>query len=136
MLMKINFVTIYVRDEDEALDWYTNVLGYEKRADMTSPLNGMRWLAVAPPQQTEIQVVLQAPNPAYHGAERAAALTELIGKGTPTVLESDDIQADYDCLQRKGVQFTGPIESLPWGRSAMFFDLYGNLYNLVQDVAR
>ena len=70
MIQKITMITVYVRDEDEALAFYTERLGFEKYADTTfGP--GARWLTVKLPGQQELEVVLQKPNPLLHGEEGA-----------------------------------------------------------------
>ena len=131
MITKIGHVTVLVRDEDEALAFYCGILGFEKRSDVEfGP--GMRWVTVGPPGQSEIEVVLQKPNPLMHGEEGARRLEARIGQGTTWVLHTDDIEAEYERLKAEGVYFTGEIRQQPWGRDAMFTDLYGNVFNLLQ----
>lgn len=74
----ISHVTVLVADTDEALDWYTSTLGVEQRAnDEFAP--GMRWVTVAPPDASTV-IVLQDPNPEFHGAEKAAELRSRPGR--------------------------------------------------------
>lgn len=131
MIHKIGQVTVLVRDEDEALDFYCGILGFEKRSDVEfGP--GMRWVTVALPGQEEVELVLQKPNPLMHGEEGAKRLEARIGQGTMWVLHTDDIQAEYDRLKGLGVQFSTEVRQQPWGMEAIFTDLYGNAYNLFQ----
>ncbi len=67
-----------------------------------------------------------------HGAEHAARLTERIGQGTTWVLGTDDCRATCEILKSRGVHFTEPPKDVPWGVQAVFKDLYGNSFALVQ----
>lgn len=131
MISHLARVTIVVRDQNEALHFYTDVLGFETRADV--PMGPeMRWLTVAPPQQRELEIVLQQPDPRTHGEEGAQRLTSSIG-GNPTwVLYTDDCQADYARLLDRGVRFHSAPQQQPYGLEAVFEDLYGNPYSLLQ----
>jgi catechol 2,3-dioxygenase-like lactoylglutathione lyase family enzyme len=121
MMKKFSHVTVLVKDQDEALRWYTEKLGFTKKQDEAfGP--GVRWLTVAVPGD-ELEVVLQKPDD-----ERLP----LVGKGTPWVIDTDDCRADYDRLRTQGVEFPNPPSEMPWGTSAVFRDLYGNTFNLVQ----
>ncbi len=102
--LKLGCVTILMRDYDEALRFYTEILGFEKLADEKfGP--GARWVTVAPRGQ-DIQIVLQKPEPAMHGEERAGKLTERIGQGTTWVLRTNDCRKTHEELQARGVKFT------------------------------
>ena len=122
MLTKVMRVTLVVRDQDEALRWYIEKLGFVKRAD--NDMGPMRWLTVAPAKQKAIEIVLA--DPKWYGSK------DLIGKSTTMVVESDDCMADYETLKKSGVEFTGPPKREPWGVSAVFHDLYGNPWNILQ----
>lgn len=131
MIQKIGQVTVLVRDEDEALAFYCGILGFEKRSDAEfGP--GMRWVTVALPGQPEVEVVLQKPNPLMHGEEGAKRMEARIGQGTTWVLHTDDIHAECARLKAAGVKMLGEVEQKPWGWSANFTDLYGNVFNLFQ----
>lgn len=131
MITKLIRVTIQVRDYDEALQFYTEVLGLEKRADMAfGP--GVRWLTVAPKGQTEIEIVLQKPEPGMHGEEHAAQMAARIGNQPTWVFATEDCQATYAELQARGVVFHGTPTVQPYGTEAVFADLYGNTYSLLQ----
>lgn len=119
---KVSTVTIAVNDQDEALTWFTQMLGFEKRVDQTG--EGFRWLTVAPPQQTEVEFLL------------AAWFPDHVGKNATWVLSTRDCQGGYEELKDRGVEFTQEPQAKPWGIEAVFVDLYGNKYALVQETAQ
>jgi predicted enzyme related to lactoylglutathione lyase len=85
---------------------------------------------VAPPGQTDLQIILQPPEwgPAGNTESRA----QLIGKSPVFVLGSTDCRKDHEELTAKGVQFISPPEDVPWGVSAVFVGVYGYVHNLVE----
>jgi uncharacterized glyoxalase superfamily protein PhnB len=120
-----------VRDQDEVLQWFTEKLGFRKMADR--PLgSSVRWLTIAPEDQKELEIVLLKPDAAFHGKKLARELTKRIGKGTTWVLEVDDCQKVYKEFQLRGVEFTDPPKQRPYGVEALFDDLYGNPWVLIQ----
>ena len=130
MIKKLARVTVFVRDEDEALQFYTETLGFKKTADLRfGP--GFRWLTVAPNDQTEVEIVLHNPM-VWHGPEEGRRLLARLGQGTPWVFYTDDCQAEYERLKAKGVVFGAPPKQQPHGLEAGFQDLYGNPYVLLQ----
>jgi predicted enzyme related to lactoylglutathione lyase len=130
VITKLTLVTILVPDQEEALNWFTQALGLKKIQDAVFG-NGARWLVVAPHDQPDFGVVLQKPEPALHGAERANEMMGQIGKSPTWVFRADDLDATYDDLCAKGVKFVSPPIKQPWGRQAMFEDPYGNRYALM-----
>lgn len=132
MSQGIDVVGIYVRDQDEALSFYVDKLGFTVHADVR---NGpFRWLTVRHPEQASVQLGLFAPGPPLHDAATAQTLREMVAKGAmpPLVLMVDDCRAAYDRLQAKGVEFTQePIER--YGRvDAGFRDPSGNGWKLIE----
>src|SRR3954451_15566208 len=119
---KVSTVTIAVQDQDEALTWFTEMLGFEKRMDQRG--NGFRWLTVAPPQQAEVEFLL------------ASWFPDRVGKNSTWVLSTRDCQGGYEELKANGVEFSQKPEPRPWGIEAIFEDLYGNRYALVQESAQ
>jgi catechol 2,3-dioxygenase-like lactoylglutathione lyase family enzyme len=119
---KVSTITIAVRDQDEALTWFTEMLGFEKRMDQRG--DGFRWLTVAPPQQAEVEFLL------------ASWFPELVGKNPTWVISTRDCQGGYEELKGKGIEFTQMPTPRPWGIEAVFVDLYGNKYALVQESAQ
>ena len=123
MITNVAVVGVFVSDQDRALDFYVTKFGFEKRAD--EPMgDGQRWLEVAPPGATT-RVVL-SPATEEWGADR-------LGQFAGIVLEPDDIDATYEELSARGVEFTEPPTDQPWGgRQALFKDQDGNTFVLVQ----
>jgi hypothetical protein len=118
---RVSTVTIAVDDQDEALVWYTEKLGFEKKMDVRSLQ--FRWLTVAPPQQVDVEFLL------------ASWFPDRVGKNATWVLSTRDCQGGYEELKGKGVEFSQKPELRPWGIEAIFADLYGNKYALVQESA-
>jgi len=133
MSVRLGNVTILVRDYDEALKFFTEALGFEKRRDEKfGP--GARWVTVGAPGQ-DVQIVLQKPEPAMHGEENARKLRERIGQNPTWVVVTDDCRKTYELYSSRGVKFTEAPKEMPWGTQAVFKDLYGNSYALVQQQA-
>ncbi|WP_336359925.1 VOC family protein [Haladaptatus sp. ZSTT2] len=130
MLTDVTHATVLVADVDEALEFYTEKFGFEKRANEEfAP--GMRWVTVAP-EGGRTELALKAPTEDFFGDE-AAKLRERIGQGTVTVLATDDCRETVATLEGNGVTVTNAPEEVPWGVSAMVEDCYGNPYNLVEE---
>lgn len=125
-------VSLVVRDQQEALDWYTQKMGWETRAD--DPFPGQdggthRWLTVAPPGQTDVEFVLEPLEwgLAGQGQSKEAAL------GTNgLVIGVDDCEGTVEELRARGVEIVDEPMEMPWGVSALVADLYGNTHNLVE----
>src|SRR6476646_9253339 len=126
MLKNLTNVNVWVRDQDEALAFYTEKLGLELRADVTVPeMGNFRWLTVGPVGQPDVAVVLMAiPGPPVFDQATAAKLTELVSKGATGGLffETDDVKASYQELTAKGVEFTDEPMERPYGVDAGFRD--------------
>jgi uncharacterized glyoxalase superfamily protein PhnB len=134
--MKISTAQLWVHDQDEALAFYTRKLGMEVVSDITLPeMGNFRWLAVAPPGQTEVAIVLMAiPGGPVMDADTADQVRELMSKGfAGTVfLTTDDVRADYQELKSRGVEFTEEPEERPYGIDTGFRDPSGNNLRLTQ----
>ena len=131
MIQKVTHVSLLVSDQQEALTWYTEKLGWVVKSNEPFPDDAQnRWITVAPAGQTEIEVVLQPPH--WGPGGDAASRAELVGKSPGFVLVTDDCQGDYETLSAKGVEFPSPPMQMPWGHSAVFVDLYGHAHNLLQ----
>ena len=135
-MIKINSAQLWVHDQDEALAFYTQKLGWEVRSDVTlAELGDFRWLTVAPPSQPDIAVVLMAiPGPPVLDADTSAQVADLMGKGAAgtVFLTTDDCQASYEELKGRGVEFTEAPEERPYGIDAGFRDPSGNHFRLTQ----
>ena len=134
--MKIASAQLWVHDQDEALAFYTDKLGMEVRSDVTLPeMGNFRWLTVGPPGQEDIAIVLMAiPGAPVMDNDTAGEVRNLMSKGfAGTVfLTTDDVQADYEQLKARGVEFTEAPEERPYGIDAGFRDPTGNSFRLTQ----
>ena len=135
-MIKIANAQLWVQDQDEALAFYTNNLGWEVRADVTMPEMGdFRWLAVGPVGQEDFSVVLMAiPGPPVFEPETAEAVRDLTAKGASGTifLSTEDCQASYEELKARGVEFVDTPEQRPYGIDASFRDPSGNHLRLTQ----
>jgi uncharacterized glyoxalase superfamily protein PhnB len=135
-MIKISTAQLWVHDQDEALAFYTQKLGWEVRSDVTLPEMGdFRWLTVGPTNQPDIAVVLMAiPGPPVMDPDTAEDVKALMSKGfAGTVfLTTEDVQSDYKQLKSHGVEFTDEPEERPYGIDAGFRDPSGNSFRLTQ----
>src|SRR5690242_7661043 len=118
-MIKINSAQLWVHDQDEALAFYTQKLGFEIRSDVTlAELGDFRWLQVGPPGQDDIAITLMAiPGEPVMDDATAAQVRDLMAKGfAGTVfLTTEDVRSDYDSLLARGVEFTEAPEERPYG---------------------
>jgi catechol 2,3-dioxygenase-like lactoylglutathione lyase family enzyme len=135
-MIKIAHAQLWVHDQDEALAFYTDKLGMEVRSDVTLPeMGNFRWLTVGPSGQEDVSIVLMAiPGPPVMDEETADQVRNLMAKGfAGTVfLTTDDVQADYEELKGRGVEFTEAPEERPYGIDSGFRDPSGNSFRLTQ----
>jgi uncharacterized glyoxalase superfamily protein PhnB len=135
-MIKIANAQLWVQDQDEALAFYTEKVGFEGQADVTLPEMGdFRWLTVGPPSQPDVSIVLMAiPGPPVMDAETADQVRNLMAKGfSGTVfLTTDDCQASYEELKDRGVEFTETPEERPYGIDSGFRDPSGNSIRLTE----
>lgn len=139
MTIKLTHVQIWVLDQDQALDWYTNTLGFEVREDVTVPeLGNFRWLSVGPPGQEDVKVTLMAiPGQPVFDAETEKAIKDVLTRGAAGGLffETDDIQGTYERLKERGVEFTDEPTERPYGIDTGFRDPFGNHFRMMQATA-
>ena len=135
-MIRIGNAQLWVHDQDEALAFYTEKLGFEVQSDVTLPEMGdFRWLTVAPPGQPDTAVVLMAiPGPPVMDEETAEQVRTLMAKGfAGTIfLTTDDVRADYEELKGRGVEFTEEPEERPYGIDSGFRYPSGNSFRLTQ----
>jgi catechol 2,3-dioxygenase-like lactoylglutathione lyase family enzyme len=135
-MIRIAFSGVWVHDQDEALGFYTEKLGWELRSDVTLPEFGnYRWLTVGPPNQPDVSVLLNAiPGPPVMDEATADQIRSLMAKGWigNVLLTTDDVQASYDELKARGVEFTEAPEERPYGIDSAFRDPSGNQFRLTQ----
>jgi predicted enzyme related to lactoylglutathione lyase len=126
--MKIKVTSVYVNDQDKALRFYTEVLGFAKKADFSK--GPFRWLTVASPEEpggTELQLALND-NPAAKAYQQA-----LFQQGQPAAMfYTDDLKGDYERIKAHGADFTMPPTDVPYSTIAMLKDTCGNLIQLTQ----
>jgi catechol 2,3-dioxygenase-like lactoylglutathione lyase family enzyme len=124
VLTGVKYVTLFVSDQDRALDFYTNVLGFEKRVDNPAP-GGERFLGVALPGEDLLLIL-------WPGTPGKPVQSQGPNPGS-CVIGTDDCRADFDRLRSRGVLFeeSEPIEA-PFGVRATAIDLDGNLVRLNQ----
>src|SRR5262245_33596100 len=126
--MKIKLTSVYVGDQEKALRFYTEVLGFVKKADFSQ--GPFRWLTVASPEDPD-------------GTERQPALTDipaaqscrpaLLQQGQPAAMFfTDDVQADYERMKARGAEFTLPPKDVTASKIAMLNDTCGNLIQITQ----
>ena len=135
-MLKINSAQLWVHDQDEALAFYTQKVGFEVRSDVTLPeMGNFRWLAVGPAEQADVSVVLMAiPGPPVMESETAEQVRTLMAKGfAGTIfLTTDDVQSSYEELKGRGVEFTELPEERPYGIDSGFRDPSGNMVRISQ----
>lgn len=129
MLKRLAHVTLYVRDCEEALQFYTEKLGFEKRMDSKMD-DGSRWLTIGLPDQ-ELEIVLHDPTH-WHRQEVAEAMLQQVGNNPMWVWETDDFQGTYECFRQRGVTFISEPYEVMYGQEVIFQDLYGNRFLLLQ----
>jgi uncharacterized glyoxalase superfamily protein PhnB len=127
-------MTVYVLNQDEALEFYRDKLGFEVGMDVTVE-GGFRWLTVYPRGQTQLKLVLAEPKegPMFSSAS-AEKIRGLIEEGAfgVGVFETDDCQKTYEELVAKGVEFTQPPTEQFYGIEALGVDNSGNWFSLTQ----
>ena len=126
--MKIKLTSLYVDDQDKALRFYTEVLGFAKKTDFNQ--GPFRWLTVASaedPNGTELQLALNN-NPAAKAYQQA-----IFQQGQPAAMFfTDDVQADFERMKARGAEFTMPPKDVTASKIAMLNDTCGNLIQITQ----
>src|ERR1700684_4315306 len=126
--MKIKLTSVYVDDQEKALHFYTEVLGFVKKADFSQ--GPFRWLTVASPEDpeaTNVHLALNT-NPAAKPDQKA-----IFQQGQPAAMFfTDDVQANYERMKARGAEFTMPPTDVTASRIAMLRDTCGNLIQVAQ----
>jgi catechol 2,3-dioxygenase-like lactoylglutathione lyase family enzyme len=127
MRQHLSLTALVVRDYDEAVAFFVGKLGFELRED-TRLDDEKRWVVVAPPGSTESGVLLaKAANP-----DQARAVGNQSGGRVFLFLATDDFNRDYEAFRARGVTFLREPRHEPYGTVAVFEDLYGNRWDLIQ----
>lgn len=133
MLKSINISNIYVFDQDEALEFYSGILGLEVSADLD--FGPMRWLTVRVPGDASREILLEKLGPPSTDPASAGQLRELIAKGASGYaagFTTDDCRKTYERLKEKGVEFTQEPVEHPYGIDIGLRDPFGNHIRIVQ----
>jgi len=134
MITKMNHVSIYVLDQESAHDFYVDKLGFKVHTD--APMGpGKRWLTVTPPDQPDLEIALMLIDEGMmFTKDSAAKMRELVKSGTFGfgVFQCNDLNATYEELTAKGVEFTKPPTEEFYGYEALFKDDSGNWFSLGQ----
>jgi uncharacterized glyoxalase superfamily protein PhnB len=137
-MIRIANAQLWVHDQDDALAFYTEKLGFSVQSDVTvAELGDFRWLTVSPPGQTDVSIVLMAiPGQPVFDDETAEQVRTLMGKGAASsiFLTTDDCRASYEELKGRGVEFVDEPEERPYGIDCGFRDPSGNHLRLTQVV--
>jgi uncharacterized glyoxalase superfamily protein PhnB len=135
-MIRIGTTQLWVHDQDEALAFYTQNVGMEVRSDVTVPeMGNFRWLTVGPPGQDDIAIVLMAiPGEPVMSSETQEEVRNLMGKGfAGTIfLTTEDVNASYEELTGRGVDFVEKPQEMPYGIDSSFRDPSGNNIRLTQ----
>jgi catechol 2,3-dioxygenase-like lactoylglutathione lyase family enzyme len=132
MSQGVGMIGLYVRDQDEAVEFYVEKLGFRIKADVKN--GDYRWLTVQHPDQPAFELGLFKPGPPVHDAATAQTLREVLAKGAmpPLVLNVDDCRAAYDRLRARGVEFTQEPTERYGNVDAGFRDPSGNGWKMMQ----
>ncbi|NUR89835.1 MAG: VOC family protein [Nonomuraea sp.] len=134
MDLRLSHCFLAVDDHDAAIGFYRDVLGFEVRNDVS--FEGMRWVSVSPPEQPELEIVLESPhtNPNVSAADRAV-LEELMAKGmlSGAVFATEDCDATFEQILASGAEVLQEPMDQPFGvRDCAFRDPAGNLLRFTQ----
>lgn len=132
MSQGVDVVGLYVRDQDEALAFYVEKLGFRVHTDAKN--GSYRWLTVQHPEQPSFQLGLFTPESQMHDAATVQSLREIVAKGAmpPLVLVVDDCKAAYEKMQASGVEFTQEPVARFGSVDAGFRDPSGNGWKLIE----
>lgn len=128
MQQALSLVSLIVDDYDDAIAFYTQRLNFELLDDSYQPEQDKRWVVVAPPGGKGCAILL-----AKADGEHQQATVGQQGAGRVWLfLRTDDFWRDYQQMQDQGIEFVRPPQEMPYGTVAVFADLYGNQWDLIQ----
>ena len=128
MAQSLSLVSILVSDYDDAIEFYVNVLGFELVEDTYQPAQNKRWVVVKPKGAGQFALLLaQASN-----EQQANVVGNQSGGRVFLFLQTDSFEEDFKTYQSRGVEFVRTPKVEPYGTVAVFKDLYGNLWDLIQ----
>lgn len=135
MFNHIRIHSVYVLDQNEALDFYVGKLGFTVHSD--ADLGFMRWLTIVLPSDPDREILLEVPGGPFHSAETATQVRDLVTKGAlgvAAILSTDNCQQVYEELSAKGVEFTQLPTQQPYGIDCALRDPFGNHIRITQPV--
>ena len=132
MITRYTHSTVWVLDQDAALHFYTEMLGFEARTDVT--MDTFRWLTVGPPGQPDFELILAVPGPPMLDPESAEHIRAMVAKGAlgAGVFATDDCRRSYEEMKARGVEFLTEPAERSYGIEATFRDNSGNWFSLMQ----
>jgi catechol 2,3-dioxygenase-like lactoylglutathione lyase family enzyme len=132
LITGLSHTTIWVLDQDEALEFYTRKLGFEVNTDST--MDDFRWLTVSPPERSDHELILLVPGPPMMDEESAEQVKALVAKGAlgPGAFETDDCRATCAELSARGVDFLSEPTERFYGVEATFRDNSGNWFSMTE----
>ena len=128
MIQSLGLISIVVREYDEAIDFYSKTLGFRLIEDTPIPAQQKRWVVVAPPGSTSSHLLLAR----AVGDQQSSRIGNQTGGRVFLFLYTDDFWRDFRVYKAKGVVFVREPKEEPFGTVAVFEDLYGNLWDLIQ----
>lgn len=128
MKQTVGLTAVVVKEYDEAIDFYTKVLDFDLIGDSYVPEQDKRWVVVAPPGNTGSQILLAR----AVGDEQLSRVGNQTGGRVFLFLYTDDFWRDYRAYMERGVEFVREPKTEDYGTVAVFRDLYGNLWDLIQ----
>ncbi len=134
MNQHLSYIAQWVNDQDEAVAFYTEKLGFEVRDDVTlDELGGYRWVTVGPPEYKDFALALNVPGPPFE-ADKVEGIKTLMAAGVLGGLffATDDIEATHEQLKSRGVKIDQPPTQMPYGTEIVLSDPSGNSIRYVQ----
>ena len=128
MNQSISFVAVVVRDYDDAIEFYVEKLGFELVEDTYQPEEEKRWVVVKPRGDGQAAILLAKAS----NSHQETYVGDQAGGRVFLFLQTDDFDRDYAAYLSRGVKFVRPPLIAPYGTVAVFEDLYGNLWDLIQ----
>ena len=128
MQQSIAHIALVVRDYDEALDFYVGKLGFRVVEDTFQPEQNKRWVVVSPPGSSGASLLLARAS----APDQEPFIGNQAGGRVFLFLQTDNFRRDYDRMVSAGVTFVRPPGEAPYGTVAVFEDLYGNRWDLLQ----
>ncbi|MEL7312909.1 MAG: VOC family protein [Pseudomonadota bacterium] len=128
MKRELAHISLVVKDYDEAIEYYTTVLDFELIEDIDQPEQNKRWVVVRPHGSDATSIVLARPS----NDRQKDFIGDQTGGRVTFFLSTDDFWRDHALFQSRGVTFVREPLEAPYGTVAVFKDLYGNLWDLIQ----